>query len=105
MDAHPGSCLRTFRPCMCAQGLLSIHPCGNGIADSREGEKARVTCAVDFLAAVARCGGSQDLPVARKQLRVLIAELLQEACGSFDVGERKVTVPAGSFTLGLRSWL
>ena len=64
MDAHAGSCHRPLRPCVRAQGPLGVYRCGNGIADSREGEKARVAWAVDFLTAVARGGGSQDLPVA-----------------------------------------
>src|SRR5439155_25422135 len=77
MDAHPGSCHRALRPCVRAQGPLGVYRCGNGVADPREGEKARVAWAVDFLTAVARGGGSRDLPVAGRQLRVLIAALLR----------------------------
>ena len=69
--------------------LLGVSSRGDRIGRARERDKERVALSVDLDPSVPRERVTEQLAVLRKDIRVTLAELVQQTRRAFDVGEEQ----------------
>jgi hypothetical protein len=84
-DAHP----HVIHPGVGRELALGLHGRADGIQGARKGYEERVALRTDHAAIVRRARLANNPLLIGEQGRVFIAELLQQAGGAFNIGEKK----------------
>jgi hypothetical protein len=89
VHAHADAQRRTCRPLVSVQRALGCG-CGcNGVLGPLEGDEEGVALGVDLLASVLFEGRSQEPVMVGTRFAVTLAQLLEQASRSLDVGEEE----------------
>jgi hypothetical protein len=89
VHSHPYSNVDLLRPQVFGDGPLRRQRCGDGVLRATKDDEEGVSLGIDLAAAVLGEERTEEVVMLPQQVRVVLAETLQEPRRPFDVGEEE----------------
>jgi hypothetical protein len=89
MQPHAYREPHTIWPGLGSKCALHVHGCPDGIGGAGKDHEEAISLRIDLVAVPAVEHGSQELAALRQYPSIALAKLLEQACGSLDIGEKE----------------
>ena len=89
METHPHLDLDAVGPVVGEEGLLTLDRGEKRIACARKSDEEGVALSVDLVAPMGHERSTKEAPMIGENLRIALAQLLDEPCRPLDVGEEE----------------
>jgi hypothetical protein len=109
VDADPDPDRRTGRPLMARQGPLDLQRAQHGLLRASERHERGISLRVNLVAALGGDGGADQAPVLGQDLRVALAQRLDQPRRTLDIteqeGDRATRKPLHAAARGSVRWV